>query len=63
MALIRCVYRGEMKFLEAIIPSLGVLFLFWLTIRALISADRGEREAEARWGAAADQESSERDPG
>ena len=52
-----------MKFLEAIIPSLGVLFLFWLTIRALISADRRERAAQARWDAAADQESSEHEPG
>lgn len=59
----RCVYRGEMRFLEAIIPSLGVLFLFWLTIRALISADRRERAAQARWEAAADSESSKREPG
>jgi hypothetical protein len=51
-----------MKFLEAIIPSIGVLFLFWLTIRALINADRRERAAQARWEAAADAESSGDEP-
>ena len=37
-----------MEFLIAIIPSLGVLFLFWLGIRALVQADRRERIAQAR---------------
>jgi len=43
------------EFLIAIIPSLGVLFLFWLGIRALVQADRRERIAQARLEALADQ--------
>ncbi|MDM8083493.1 hypothetical protein QUV83_01770 [Cellulomonas cellasea] len=34
--------------LAAIVPSIGVGVLFWLTIRALINADRNERAALAR---------------
>jgi len=45
------------EFLIAIIPSLGVLFLFWLGIRALVQADRRERIAQARLEAHADQPS------
>ena len=45
-----------MEFLIAIIPSLGVLFLFWLGIRALVQADRRERIAQARLEASADQQ-------
>jgi len=52
-----------MRFLLAIIPSIGVLFLFWLAIRAVIGADRGERAAQARWEAAAREDSSRRGPG
>ena len=44
-----------MEFLIAIIPSLGVLFLFWLGIRALVQADRRERIAQARLEAQTDQ--------
>lgn len=33
----------------ALIPSAGLLFLFWLALRALIQADRRERAAEAKW--------------
>jgi hypothetical protein len=36
----------------AVIPSIGVLFLFWLVIRAIIEADRRERSAQARIEAA-----------
>jgi threonine/homoserine/homoserine lactone efflux protein len=35
-------------FLIAVIPSIGVLFLFWLAIRAILEADRRERSAQAR---------------
>ncbi|WP_066585613.1 hypothetical protein [Cellulomonas timonensis] len=34
--------------LAAIVPSIGVGVLFWLTIRALVNADRNERAALAR---------------
>ena len=37
-----------MKFLLAVLPSAGVLFIFWIGIRALVQADRSERLAQAR---------------
>jgi hypothetical protein len=37
------------KALLAIIPSVGVLFLFTVVIRAMLKADRAERAATARW--------------
>lgn len=39
-------------FLVALVPSAGVLFVFWLGIRALVQADRRERAAQARIEAA-----------
>ena len=36
----------------AVTPTIGVLFLFWLAIRAIIEADRRERSAQARIEAA-----------
>jgi hypothetical protein len=38
--------------LIAIVPTAGVLFLFWIGIRALLQADRRERQAQARIEAA-----------
>jgi threonine/homoserine/homoserine lactone efflux protein len=38
--------------LIAIVPTAGVLFLFWIGIRALVQADRRERQAQARIEAA-----------
>lgn len=38
-----------MEYLAAILPSLGVLFLFVLAIRAMFQADRRERLAQAKW--------------
>jgi threonine/homoserine/homoserine lactone efflux protein len=40
------------QFLMAVAPTVGVLFLFWLAIRAIIEADRRERSAQARIEAA-----------
>ena len=34
--------------LGALVPSLGVGLLFWFTMRALLSADRKQREEDAR---------------
>ena len=42
-----------MRTLLAVVPSAGVLFLFWLAVRAMIQADRRERSAQARMAAAA----------
>jgi threonine/homoserine/homoserine lactone efflux protein len=39
-------------FLIALLPSIGVLFIFWIGIRALVQADRRERAAQARIEAA-----------
>jgi hypothetical protein len=37
------------KALLALIPSVGVLFLFIVSIRAMLTGDRRERAAQARW--------------
>ena len=39
-------------FLVALVPSIGVLFIFWIAMRALLQADRRERAAQARIEAA-----------
>ncbi|MFN0283847.1 MAG: hypothetical protein ACKVZ6_17975 [Kineosporiaceae bacterium] len=43
-----------MDFLLAVLPSAGVLFIFWVGMRALLGADRRERLAQARIEAAED---------
>jgi threonine/homoserine/homoserine lactone efflux protein len=37
------------KYLLAIFPSAGVLFIFWLAIKSVFEADRRERAAEAKY--------------
>ena len=37
-----------MSSLIAVIPTAGVLFMFWVGMRALVQADRRERQAQAR---------------
>ena len=37
--------------LAALLPSIGVGLLFWFAIRALVNADRTERQAMARMDA------------
>ncbi|WP_378227037.1 hypothetical protein [Angustibacter luteus] len=37
------------KALLALIPSVGVLFLFVVAIKAMLEGDRRERTAQARW--------------
>lgn len=34
--------------LLGLVPTAGVVFLFWLVVRAFFQADRREREAQAR---------------
>jgi hypothetical protein len=38
-----------MEYRTAILPSVGVLLLFVLAIRAMFQADRRERLAQAKW--------------
>jgi threonine/homoserine/homoserine lactone efflux protein len=40
-----------LQVVAALVPSVGVGFLFWLAIRTIISADRRERVALARMDA------------
>lgn len=37
-----------MGYVTALVPSIGVLALFWIAIRAMVQADRRERIAQAR---------------
>lgn len=37
-----------LAFVAAVIPTAGVVFLFWLGVRAMLQADRRERQAIAR---------------
>ncbi|WP_109473438.1 hypothetical protein [Ornithinimicrobium cavernae] len=37
--------------LAALIPSAGLLFLFFLILKRIVEADRRERAAERRWEA------------
>lgn len=37
--------------LAALIPSIGVGLLFWYVVRALVNADRTERQAQAQMDA------------
>jgi hypothetical protein len=37
-----------MGYVTALVPSIGVLALFWIAIRAMVQADRRERMAQAR---------------
>ncbi len=35
-------------FLTAVLPSAGVLLIFWIAVKAMVEADRRERSAQAR---------------
>jgi hypothetical protein len=37
-----------LEFLLALVPSAGVLLLFWWVVKGLVEADRRERLAQAR---------------
>jgi hypothetical protein len=37
-----------MEFVAALLPSAGVVLLFWFAVRAMVNADRRERQALAR---------------
>jgi hypothetical protein len=48
------------RFLEAVLPSLGVLLFFAIGLRALVHADRRERAAAAQYERAQDAAAAER---
>lgn len=41
-------------FLSALIPSIGLLFLFWVILKHILEADRRERAAMREWERAQD---------
>jgi hypothetical protein len=41
--------RPVVKVILALVPSAGILFIFWRVLKALVEADRRERVAEAKW--------------
>jgi hypothetical protein len=50
-------------FLLALVPSAGVLLLFWIVIKGMVEADRRERIAQARLERAQDKAAAERTSG
>lgn len=42
--------------LAALIPSIGLLFLFWVILKNFVEGDRRERAAIRRWEAEQDRE-------
>ena len=42
---------GVWPYVAALIPSVGVGFLFWLVIKNMIEGDRKERLAHSQWDA------------
>ncbi len=45
--------------LAALIPSIGLLFLFWVILKNFVEGDRRERAAIRRWEAEQDREARE----
>ena len=39
-------------YVAALLPTIGILFLFYVVIRNVMEADRRERRAQAQWDAA-----------
>ncbi len=59
----RRIVNGVLPFLTALLPSAGVLLIFWIAIRALLQADRRERSAQARIEAAERRQNTPGGPG
>jgi hypothetical protein len=45
--------------LAALLPSIGLLFLFWVILKHIVEGDRRERAALREWEAARDAERAE----
>ncbi|HET7304198.1 MAG TPA: hypothetical protein VFJ12_06560 [Segeticoccus sp.] len=43
-------------YIAAVLPTAGILYLFWLVMKNLVEADRRERIAHSQWEAAQDAE-------
>jgi peptidoglycan/LPS O-acetylase OafA/YrhL len=42
-------------YIAALIPTVGIAFLFYVVVKNMIEADRKERHAQAKWEAEQDQ--------
>lgn len=45
-----------MELFKALLPTIGVMIIFWIGMRALLQADRRERAAQARFEAMQDKQ-------
>ncbi|AXH97176.1 hypothetical protein [Ornithinimicrobium avium] len=52
--------REGWMILAALIPSIGLLFLFWMILKHFVEGDRRERAAIRRWEAEQDRSLAER---
>ncbi|MGB8379841.1 MAG: hypothetical protein WCG47_01115 [Dermatophilaceae bacterium] len=43
-------------YVAALVPTIGILVLFYIVIRSVMEADRRERRAQAQWEAARSRE-------
>jgi len=46
------VWDAVYPYVAALLPTIGIMFLFYVVIRNVMEADRGERRAQAEWEAA-----------
>lgn len=46
------VWDAVYPYVAALLPTIGILFLFYVVIRNVLEADRRERRAQAEWEAA-----------
>ena len=49
-----CAYSGDVELLVELLPSVGLLAIFAIVIRAIVHADRRERAAAAKYDAEAE---------
>jgi len=56
-----CAYSGDVELLVELLPSVGLLAIFAIVIRAIVHADRRERAAAAEYEAQAESRRATRD--
>ncbi|YAL83733.1 hypothetical protein ACMYYO_02705 [Dermacoccaceae bacterium W4C1] len=50
------------KYIAALLPSAGLLYLFYVVLKHMLEADRRERAAQAKWDAEHPLEQAEEKP-